>query len=228
MKSRSDESFREKLLVEFLSSIEADTKKIFIVGDLFDCWLEYREVVPKGNYRFFTKLSDLINNQIEINYLAGNHDFWRGNYFEDEFGIKVEPEPVSFNEDGKSFFIHHGDGLAYNDKGYLILKKILRNKFNQFLYSLIHPDIGIKLARSTSSSSRVHTDKKDYSTKDGLKDFAIKKIDEGYNYVLMGHRHKPFKLLHNGGMYINLGDWVNNFTYAKYSNKNSSYTGITI
>ena len=196
---------------------EEDAEKIFIVGDLFDCWLEYKEVVPKGFYRFFTKLSDIVEKGIEVIYLAGNHDFWRGNYFKEEFGIEMKLNPVIFMRDDKKFYLHHGDGLAYNDKGYLILRKILRNKFNQRLYSILHPDFGIKLARWTSSSSRVHSDKKDYSEKDGLRDFALKQIDSGFDYVLMGHRHNPLRVNHNNGVYINLGDWISNFTYAKYS-----------
>lgn len=217
IKDRGDEKFREKLLVDFLTMAEKDAEHIYIVGDLFDCWLEYKEVVPKGFYRFFTKLSDLIDQGITVSYLAGNHDFWQGNYFYEEFGIKMKLDPVIFTHDNKKFYLHHGDGLAYNDKGYLILRKILRNKINQYLYSIIHPDFGIKLARSTSSSSRIHTDKKDYTEKDGLKDFALKTIDDGFDFVIMGHRHKPQMLKHNNGFYINLGDWLHSFTYAKYS-----------
>lgn len=219
IKNRGDEKFREKLLVDFLTMAEKDAEHIYIVGDLFDCWIEYKEVVPKGFYRFLTKLSDIIEKGIKVTFLAGNHDFWRGGYFKDEFGIDMKLEPVIFERDGKKFYLHHGDGLAYNDKGYLILRKILRNKFNQFLYSIMHPDLGIKLARSTSSSSRIHTDQKDYTQKDGLKDFAIKKIDSGFNFIIMGHRHKPMSISHNSGLYINLGDWLHSFTYAKYSDK---------
>ncbi|MCB0721543.1 MAG: UDP-2,3-diacylglucosamine diphosphatase [Ignavibacteriae bacterium] len=214
---KTEEKFKESILVSFLDDIKEDAKELYIVGDLFDFWIEYKYVVPKGFYRFFAKLSELMDNGLKVYYLAGNHDFWRGNYFKDEFGIDILDEPFERVIEGKRFFIHHGDGLAYNDTGYKIVRAILRNKVCQFLYSLLHPTIGIGLAKGTSSKSRVHTSKKDYSQKDGLRDFAKEKIREGYNYVLMGHRHNPEMLSEGSGWYINLGDWMDNFTFGVFA-----------
>lgn len=218
LSDKKEEKFKESIIVSFLDSIKDDAKELYIVGDLFDFWIEYKYVVPKGFYRFFAKLSELVDNGLKVYYLAGNHDFWRGNYFKDEFGINILDEPFEREIEGKRFFIHHGDGLAYNDTGYKIARMILRNKVCQFLYSLLHPTIGIGLAKGTSSKSRDHTSKKDYSQKDGLKDFALKKVSEGYNYVLMGHRHHPVMINEGTGWYINLGDWMDNFSYGVFSN----------
>lgn len=218
-KGFESEKIQEQILVNFLEFIKKDAAELFIVGDLFDFWIEYKYVVPKGNYRLFTKISELLNHNIKITYLAGNHDFWRGTYFHDEFGIEILDKNIEREINGKKFFISHGDGLAYNDTGYRIMKKILRNKISQKLYSLIHPDIGIWLAKRTSSTSRVYTGQKDYSFRDGLKDFAMKKLEEGFDFVVMGHRHKPIKIELNSRYYINLGDWIDDFSYGIYRDK---------
>jgi len=205
---------QEDAVLNFFGQTAKDATEIFIVGDLFDSWIEYRQVVQKGHYRILAKIYELTKSGIIITYLGGNHDFWRSSYFKDEFGIEISHKPLERQIEGKRFYLHHGDGLAYNDTGYKILKKVLRNKVSQFLYSLIHPDIGVWLAKKTSSRSREFTSQKDYSHADGLKDFAFKKIDEGLDFVIMGHRHKPVMEEYNKGYYINLGDWFRSFSYG--------------
>jgi UDP-2,3-diacylglucosamine hydrolase len=218
LESEEKEKEKEKRVVKFLDDIKDNAKEVFIVGDLFDCWIEYDEVVPRGYYRLFSKISELVEAGVKFHYLAGNHDFWKGNYFKKEFDIDINFSHIETILEGKNFFIHHGDGFVNRDSGYRILKKVLRNKLSQFLYSWIHPDIGIKLARKTSKTSRIHTNRKDYSLKDGLRDSALSKIDEGYDYVIMGHRHDPQMIKHNKGYYINLGDWIKNNSYGVYRN----------
>jgi UDP-2,3-diacylglucosamine hydrolase len=218
LESKEKEKLKESKVIELLSEAEKDAKEIFIVGDLFDYWIEYKQVVPKGYYKLFTKISELRDKGIVINYIAGNHDFWRGNFFKDEFGIEICHTHIERVIEGKKFFIHHGDGFAHNDLGYRILKKILRNKVNQKLYSILHPDLGIKLAKGTSGSSRQHTNSKDYSQEDGMRQYATRKISEGFDYVIMGHRHKPQLTSIDKGFYINLGDWIDYFTYGVFKN----------
>jgi len=219
LKGFEAEKIQESLLIDFLDYAKEDAKEIFIVGDLFDFWIEYKYVVPKGYYRLFNKIFELTKKNINFTYLAGNHDFWRGKYFQEEFGIEILHNNIERKIEGKKFFISHGDGLAYKDTGYKILKKILRSKISQKLYSMLHPDIGIWLAKKTSKTSRVHTEKKDYSKKDGLKDFAMDKLKEGFDFVIMGHRHKPVKAENNGSFYINLGDWIDDFSYGLFKDK---------
>ncbi|MBK6506429.1 MAG: UDP-2,3-diacylglucosamine diphosphatase [Ignavibacteria bacterium] len=214
LESDERERLKEKKLIDFLDEASKDASEIFIVGDLFDCWIEYKQVGPKGFYKLLTKISMLVESGIKINYIAGNHDFWKGNYFRNEFGIEICHEHIERVIEGKKFFIHHGDGFAYNDSGYRVLKKILRSKLSQKIYSFIHPDIGIWLAKGTSETSRVHTDEKDYSVKDGLRDSAFAKIDEGFDYVVMGHRHLPQIVKHNNGYYVNLGDWIKHSSFG--------------
>ncbi len=209
---------QESVLLKFLDEIKNDANELIIVGDLFDCWIEYKHVVPKGFYRFLSKIDEFVNDGIKITYLSGNHDFWYGTYFKDEFGIEIIHHPISKEIEGKKFYIHHGDGLAYKDTGYKILKAVLRNKTSQFFYSLLHPDFGIWLAKKSSSSSRGYTGKKNYSLRDGLQDFAVKKFDEGYDYVLMGHRHYAYTYKEKNGLYANLGDWVKIFSYGEFKN----------
>lgn len=211
---------REIILVNFIKEIQSSTSELYIVGDLFDCWIEYNRVVPKGYYKLFNQISEATENGLKIYYFAGNHDFWKGKYFKEEFGIEIIHSSLEKEIGGKKFFICHGDGFAYKDTGYKILKKILRSKISQKLYSFLHPDFGIWLATNTSHTSRKYTDVKDYSKRDGLRDFAIDKLKEGYDYVVLGHRHKPVMENSNGSYYINLGDWIKNFSYGVFENGN--------
>jgi UDP-2,3-diacylglucosamine hydrolase len=218
MKNYPNKKLQEDLIISLFDKLIAEkAKELYIVGDFFDSWIEYRQVVPKGFYRIFSKLYDLVNANVKITYLAGNHDFWRGRYLYDEFGIELINTHIERTLEGKKFYIHHGDGLAYKDTGYRIMKKILRNRVSQFMYSLIHPDLGLWLAKSTSSKSRDYTSQKDYSEKDGLKDAALVKIKEGFDFVIMGHRHRPVFLKEGTGVYINLGDWMRTFSYGVFS-----------
>lgn len=210
---------QEDVLIKFLEEeILNKAEELFIVGDLFDCWIEYRQVVQKGFYRTLSRLYDIVNKGIKVTYIVGNHDFWRSRYFKDEFGIETLDRPLILERDNKKFYIHHGDGLVYKDTGYKILKAILRNPVSQMLYSLIHPDIGVWIAKKSSDTSRIHTSTKDYSKRDGLRDFAEKKIKEGFNYVIFGHLHKPEMTYWDNGYYINLGDWMENFSYGYFNN----------
>ncbi len=209
---------QEDILIHFFNNlISRKAEELIIVGDFFDSWIEYRQVVPKGHYRVFNAIYNLVEAGIKITYLAGNHDFWRGKYFKDEFGVPILHHHVEREINGKKFYIHHGDGLAYNDTGYKIMKVILRSRLNQFLYSWIHPDIGLWLAKRTSSKSRDYTSVKDYSQKDGLRDMGLIKVGEGFTFAVMGHRHRPVMVRQDKGCYVNLGDWMKNFSYGVYA-----------
>lgn len=214
------EKEKERKLVDFLGSIRGDAEKIFVVGDLFDCWIEYRKVVPKGYYRTLARLNEITESGTEVNFFSGNHDFWLNTYLRDDVGLKLHKDFMETELDGKRFYITHGDGLSSGDTGYKIIKKILRNRVNQFLYSLIHPDIGIWLAEGSSKKSRMHTEDRVHGG-GGMKEFAEKKIGEGFDYVIMGHVHKPSVTEINAGShtgtYVTLGDWIKNFTYGEYS-----------
>jgi UDP-2,3-diacylglucosamine hydrolase len=218
-KSKDEEKEKERKLVGFLETIRKDAEKIFIVGDLFDCWIEYRKVVPKGYYRTLAKLNEIVEQGIEVNFFSGNHDFWLNTYLRDDVGLKMHSGSMETELDGKKFYIVHGDGLSKGDLGYKIIKKILRNPLNQFLYSWLHPDIGIWLAEGSSKKSRSAAEDKFHGAS-GMQEFAERKIAEGFDYVVMGHYHKPqnteIKSGSNSGNYITLGDWIKNFTYGEF------------
>jgi UDP-2,3-diacylglucosamine hydrolase len=228
--AKAEEKAKELKLVSFLESIREDSEKIFIVGDLFDCWIEYRRAVPKGYYRTLAKLNEIVEQGVEVNFLPGNHDFWLNTYLRDDVGLKLHNDSLETELDGKRFYLTHGDGLSKGDIGYKIVKRILRNRFNQFLYSLIHPDIGLWLAQGSSKKSRLHTldndriaESSSVNTKahgsSGMQEFARTKISEGFDFVIMGHMHKAqfIEITPKPAYYITLGDWISNYTYGVFS-----------
>jgi UDP-2,3-diacylglucosamine hydrolase len=218
LQKKDIEEQKERLLVKFLKFAQNNCSELFIVGDLFDYWFEYKRVYQKGFFRTLTALQDLTENGIKVHYFIGNHDFMHSNFFKDEIGVILYENSLTASLNDKKFFIAHGDGLVKNDYGYLILKKILRNKTLQAFYSWIHPDIGISLASRTSKTSREYTRKKDYGEVDGLFDAAKMKIDQGYDYVLFGHLHQRMFKEYKQGYYINLGSWLDNPCYGIFQN----------
>ncbi|MFN3195542.1 MAG: UDP-2,3-diacylglucosamine diphosphatase [Chlorobiota bacterium] len=213
---RSEDKLREDKFLDFLDMIKADCKKLYLVGDIFDYWFDYKTVIPKEFYRTLAKLKEFTDKGIEIEYLMGNHDFGHRSFFRRELGIEAIESDIEREHNGKKFYISHGDGKADNDTGYIILRSILRNKFANFLYRIIHPDIGIAVASGSSKKSRAHTSSKEYGENEGMVNFAKKKLEEGFDYVIMGHRHKKLVLNHSGGVYINLGEWIIEPSYGKF------------
>lgn len=214
LQSPEIEKTKERLLVRFLEFARNNCDELFIVGDLFDYWFEYKRVYQKGFFRTLTALQDLTEAGIKVHYLIGNHDFMHRDFFEKEIGAVLYEDGFERILNGKKFYIAHGDGLVKNDLGYLFLKKVLRNKGIQKLYSVIHPDIGVSLASHTSKTSRDYTSKKDYGEVDGLFESAKKLIDRGYDYVLFGHLHKRIYQTYKQGAYLNLGTWLNGPCYG--------------
>jgi UDP-2,3-diacylglucosamine hydrolase len=216
--TRAEDRGKESSIIRFLDSISRDAEQLFIVGDLFDYWFEYKTVVPKGYVRLFAALAGLADAGVAVTYVAGNHDFWLRSYFRDELGMEVCLDPIEREIHGKRFYIHHGDGLLTGDTGYRILKRILRNRFNIFLFSLLHPDLAASIARWTSRKSRQHTSQRSFEEGDML-DFAEKKIEEGFDVVIMGHNHIPDLRNIGSGVYVNLGEWMGENTYAVFDGK---------
>ncbi len=222
----SSSLIREKKIVSFLDSIQHDAAQIFIVGDIFDFWYEYKKVVPKGYVRLLGKLAALTDAGIPIHFFVGNHDMWMKDYFQKELNIPVYFEPKVFTFHQKKFFIGHGDGLGPGDHGYKFIKKIFRNKFCQWLFGQLHPTLGINLANYFSRKSREKTGTSDEHFLGEGKEWLIvycKEIlqQKHFDYFIFGHRHYPIDFkLNETSRYINLGDWIRNFTYATFDGNN--------
>jgi UDP-2,3-diacylglucosamine hydrolase len=218
LQSRDLEKEKEKKLISFLHYAQNNCNELYIVGDLFDYWFEYKRVIQKGFFKTLSAITELAEKGVKIHYFIGNHDFLHRDFFEKEVGAVLYHDAVDVVLNGKRFYIGHGDGLVKNDTGYKILKLILRNKFLQRLYSAVHPDLGIKIASSTSKKSRGYTANKNYGTVDGLLETARSKIDSGFDYVLFGHSHQKTFEKYNNGIYVNLGSWLDNPCYGKFTN----------
>jgi len=212
----SIEKKRVKQFIDFLREVEQSASAVFFVGDLFDFWFEYKYVIPKKHFSVINQLARMREKDISITYLAGNHDFWLGRFFDRELGIQTAEDEWTEEIEGKQFFLYHGDGVAKKDYGYRFLKKLLRNRVSIKIYRWIHPDWGIPFARFVSGSSRHYTNRIDLHDHSDYIEFAQKRFSEGYDYVIMGHRHNPFVHEENGKKYINLGDWIYYFSYAVF------------
>jgi len=213
---------REKKFVQWLDTIKQDAGAVFLLGDLFDFWFEYKTVVPKGFVRVLGKLAEIRDSGIPVHFFVGNHDLWMHDYFEKELNIPVYHQPKEFTINNTSFFISHGDGLGPKDKGYKRMKKVFTNPFSQWLYRWLHPDIGMSLGNYLSTKNKLISGDEDVKflgeENEWLVQYARKKLEvKQYDYFVFGHRHLPMEIeLGNQSKYINLGDWISHFTYGVF------------
>jgi UDP-2,3-diacylglucosamine hydrolase len=213
---------RELKIVGFLEEIRNDAVVIFIVGDMFDFWYEYRKVVPKGYVRLLGKLAELSDQGIALHFFAGNHDMWVKDYFQNEMNMPVYFEPRPFTFDDKTFLVGHGDGLGPGDHGYKMIKRLFRNPAANWAFGILPPWIGIGIANFFSRKSRQATGHHEEvflgADKEWLITYCRERLNnQRFDYFIFGHRHLPidFALDHNS-RYINLGDWIRYFTYAVF------------
>jgi len=226
----NDHRIHEKRFVSWLDAIKNDAEEIFLVGDIFDFWYEYRYSVPKGYSRFLGKLSELTDSGIKIHIFTGNHDVWYFDYLPEECGVIIHDEPyvVVFND--KTFFIDHGDELGNVPATYLMMKKLFRNRTAQWLFKLVHPDLAISFARLWSKKSRYKNEKSKKAEYQGDDNewqvqFAKNYIkgNPGVDYFLFGHRHVARVIpLDNESKVIYLGDWISIMSYAVYDGEELS------
>jgi len=214
---------RERKICRWLDNIKKEAKEIYLVGDIFDFWFEYKTVIPKGFERLKGKLANLTDSGVKIHFFPGNHDLWTFGYLEKELGFVVHKKPLITNLNGQLFYITHGDGLGDTNVKYKILKRIFTSRICQFLFGLIHPSIGIKIAYLWSKASRkkggqINKEK----LKEGLLNHSKKILNShDINYFIYGHIHEPIELQLNAKTkYINLGDWVTHFSFLEFSKNN--------
>ena len=213
---------REKIFVDWLNRAKEDAAAIFLLGDLFDFWFEYKSVVPKGFIRVLGKLAEISDSGIPIYYFVGNHDLWMNGYFEEELGIPVYHKPQQFKIGDASFFIGHGDGLGPGDKGYKRMKKLFTNRFAQWCFRWLHPDWGVRIAQYFSVKNKLISGEEDIEflgeDKEWLVQYAKRKLEQQhFDYFIFGHRHLPLEIkLNDKSTYVNLGDWISYYTYADF------------
>lgn len=217
-----DSRKREDKIVAWLNSISKDAQILYLMGDVFDYWFEYKEVVPRGYVRLLGKLAELSDAGVELHYFTGNHDMWVFDYLPKEIGLQIHRAPIQKEYNGKKFFLGHGDGLGPGDFGYKFIKKVFANKLAQWLFARVHPNTGIGLMKFFSRRSRIATGTSDDvylgDDKEWLMIFSREVLQkEHYDYFIFGHRHMPLdKQLSDKSRYINLGEWINHFTYAEF------------
>lgn len=213
---------REKRVVAWLDKIKDDATEVYLVGDVFDFWFEYKTVVPRGFVRLLGKIAELTDAGIPVHYFIGNHDMWVFDYLPKETGVQIHHEPIQRDYGGKRFFIGHGDGLGPGDYGYKFIKKVFRNRVCQWLFARLHPNFGIGMANFWSKTSRKHTgdtDRKFLGEENEWLAIYSKEIleKEHFDYLIFGHRHLPLEIpAGDNSTYMNLGDWIDHYTYAVF------------
>ena len=217
---------REKKFVKWLDEIKEDAAAIFLLGDLFDFWFEYKTVVPKGFVRTLGKLAEISDSGIPIYFFVGNHDLWMNDYFETELNIPTFHDSKEFIFNNKTFLIGHGDGKGPYDKGYKRMKKVFTNRFSKWIYRWLHPDIGMRLAQYLSVKNKLISGNEDKfflgDNKEWLAAYAKRKLEsKHYDYFVFGHRHLPMEIkVGDNSTYFNLGDWINHYTFGVFDGEN--------
>ena len=219
---------QERRLVNFLDSIKHKAAAVYLLGDIFDFWHEYKTVVPKGYTRLLGKISELTDNGVEVHFFIGNHDLWMGNYLEKECGVTLHRSSTVMEIYGKVFYLAHGDGLDPEDKKFKVLRAIFHNRFCQRLFAALHPRWGVAFGLEWARRSRLKREdgkEPEYmgEEKESLVIFAKSylKTHPEINYFIFGHRHIELDLLiARETRLIILGDWISQFSYVVYDGEN--------
>ena len=224
--SASEEATKRAKLEQLFCKVESDASRLIILGDLFDFWFEYRHTIPKGYHWILSRLFELREKGINIDYVSGNHDFWMGDFFQTELGITVHRDMLDTDIDGRRVHLIHGDGLAKSDWGYGILKRILRNRFNIWLYLKIPSDWAYSLALKVSRGSRAHTSVRDKIFVAEYDQYAIGKLNQGFAAVFIAHLHQPIRVDRENGVYINTGDFISHFSFVRIENSRTELLSV--
>lgn len=213
---------REKRIVRWLDEVKKDASEIYLMGDMFDFWFEYRKAIPKGFTRLLGKIAEISDSGIPVYLFTGNHDMWMFDYLQDELGVTIYRKPITREYNGKKFFLAHGDGLGPGDRGYKFIKKVFASPFLQWMFARIHPNTGIGIANFWSNRSRLGNEKGDKDAWKGENDeYLVQFIKDTekkqhFDYYIFGHRHLPLQMQVGNALYINLGEWVNYSSYAVF------------
>ncbi|MBF0648851.1 UDP-2,3-diacylglucosamine diphosphatase [Dysgonomonas sp. GY75] len=217
----------ERKLCRWLDRVKEDAQTIYLLGDIFDYWFEYRNVVPRGFVRFLGKIAELTDKGIEVHFFIGNHDIWVTDYLQKECGMIVHTQPLVRDIHGKKFFLAHGDGLGDDSTSFKLLRGLFHNKFCRKLYAAIHPRWTVGFAQWWSNHNRENDEMPDYfgEDKEHLVLFAKSHLKHapGINYFIFGHRHIMLDLmLSMQSRVVILGDWIKYFSYGVFDGENFS------
>ena len=212
------EADREASLHEFLSGLPGRASALYVIGDLFDFWFEYRTAIPARPFRTLATLREVVRRGVPVTYINGNHDFWLGTFLEREVGVRPHYGALPLELQGRRIWIHHGDGLIGGDIGYRILKRVLSSPVSIALYQLVHPDLGIPLARRVSRMSRTAREGRPLDAERLWSEIALPRFAEGYDAVLVGHFHHLVERREEGRDFFVLGDWIKRLSYAVLEN----------
>ena len=222
----SNNKEREKLFVTWLDQVACDAGEIYLLGDIFDFWYEYRKVAPRGFVRTLGKIAEITDSGIPVHYFTGNHDIWIFDYLPYELNIILHREPIIQNINGKVFFLGHGDGLDPNEKGYLMLKRLFTSKTAQFMFSRLHPNfafwVGHQWAKQSRLSKGTEPEISPGQEHESTISFAKTMIEKQHiDYFIFGHRHILLneKIAPKSEVFI-LGEWFNHFSYAVFDGEN--------
>lgn len=209
------EAAREARLLDFLTQLPGRAAELYVVGDLFDFWFEYRTAIPRRHFPTLAMLRRLREAGVAITYLAGNHDFWLGRFLAEELGVRTVADSVTVEAQGRRIWVHHGDGLVGGDLGYRMLKSVLRHPASVALYQCLHPDLGIPLAHVVSGWSRRSRGHGPLQPERLWREIAEPRFRDGYDAVLVGHFHRAHEQREDGREFFVLGDWIDLFTYVE-------------
>jgi UDP-2,3-diacylglucosamine hydrolase len=212
---------REKYLIKWLDDIKEQVAELYLLGDIFDFWHEWKTVVPRGYTRFFGKIAEYSDSGIKVHLFTGNHDIWMYDYLQQEIGVILHRGKYSIEISGKKFFMAHGDGLGPGDLQFKVMKRFFTNRIAQWLFARIHPNFSMWFGSTWSKTRRLNRSYREYlgPKKEWLMIYAREVLEtKHYDYFIFGHRHIPIDYeLNKKSRYINLGDWINHFTYAVFN-----------
>lgn len=225
-----DISFKRELkIIKWLDSIKEDCHTLFLVGDIFDFWYEYKRAIPKGFVRFQAKITELTDAGIPVYFFTGNHDMWMFGYLEKELGVKIIREEIELNTKNHSFLVGHGDGLGPRDYAYKFFRTFFRNRFCQWLFGRFHPNLGIGIATNWSNKSRKKGNKQPevYQGNDEwiLQHCKEQELIKHHDFYIYGHRHLVIDtLISETARYVNLGEWYSSCNYGIYDGNHFALT----
>ena len=218
-----EERKKERNLIAFFEKVKKDGADLIIAGDLFDFYFEYNSVIPRKYFNILAKLKQIIETGVGVWFIAGNHDFWVGPFFVNDVGVKVFKKSMKFKAFNKRILLAHGDGLGRFDLGHFLLKLLLRQPLNIFLFSLLHPNVAYALGRWVSKLSRHKSNSKKFKLDEHpLKSYAVDMWGRGYDVVILGHIHYPYLEEQGGRVFAIIGDWIDKFSYIRISKKGIS------